>query len=74
MDVAQVLDPLAPSRDDTSNLRCRRSYAAHITHFSSHLLPPIIALLPIQQICWGSVTYVFSFKHVFSFKSWAADE
>jgi hypothetical protein len=31
-------------------------------------------LLPNQQICWGSVTYVFSFKHVFSFKPWAADE
>ncbi len=45
VNVAKVLDPLACSGDDTSDRHGRRSYTAHITHFSSHLLPPIFVLV-----------------------------
>jgi len=53
VNVAQVLDPLAPSGDDTSDRDGRQSYATHVAHFSSHLITSHVRFIAsLENILW----------------------
>jgi hypothetical protein len=38
VDIAEVLDPLAASRNNASDRDCRRPYAAYVAESTSHLI------------------------------------